>query len=246
MADKEYNRLEENGLLFLLQSLKQKVAAMLPTKTSELTNDSNYVADSNYVHTDNNLTTELKSKWNTAAERTIPGATSTVPKMDGTAAIGTETAFAKGDHVHPTDTSRAPLASPALTGTPTAPTAAAGNNTTQIATTAFVQTEIASKVSATYKPAGSVTFANLPAAAAAVLGNVYNVTDAFTTDATFVEGAGKSYPAGTNVAIIQKDSAYYHDALAGFVDLSGCVKATEMKALTNAEIEDIVDEAFGS
>ena len=33
----------------------------------------------------------------------------------------------------------APLASPALTGTPTAPTAAAGTNTTQIATTAFVE-----------------------------------------------------------------------------------------------------------
>lgn len=32
----------------------------------------------------------------------------------------------------------APLASPALTGTPTAPTATAGTNTTQIATTAFV------------------------------------------------------------------------------------------------------------
>ena len=32
----------------------------------------------------------------------------------------------------------APIASPALTGTPTAPTAAAGTNTTQIATTAFV------------------------------------------------------------------------------------------------------------
>ncbi|MDA7086509.1 tail fiber protein [Pseudomonas sp. SA3-5] len=33
---------------------------------------------------------------------------------------------------------KAPLASPALTGTPTAPTAAAGANTTQLATTAFV------------------------------------------------------------------------------------------------------------
>jgi len=36
----------------------------------------------------------------------------------------------------------APLASPALTGTPTAPTAAANTNTTQIATTAYVQTEL--------------------------------------------------------------------------------------------------------
>ena len=36
----------------------------------------------------------------------------------------------------------APLASPALTGTPTAPTATAGTNTTQIATTAYVGTAI--------------------------------------------------------------------------------------------------------
>jgi hypothetical protein len=34
---------------------------------------------------------------------------------------------------------KAPLASPSLTGTPTAPTASAGTNTTQVATTAFVQ-----------------------------------------------------------------------------------------------------------
>jgi len=36
----------------------------------------------------------------------------------------------------------APLASPAFTGVPTAPTAAANTNTTQVATTAYVQTEI--------------------------------------------------------------------------------------------------------
>lgn len=41
---------------------------------------------------------------------------------------------------------KAPLASPALTGTPTAPTAATGTNSTQIATTAFVNAEIASKM----------------------------------------------------------------------------------------------------
>ena len=55
---------------------------------------------------------------------------------DGTAAAGTSTRFARGDHVHPTDTTRAPLASPALTGTPTAPTATAGTNSIQLATTA--------------------------------------------------------------------------------------------------------------
>ena len=40
----------------------------------------------------------------------------------------------------------AKLASPALTGTPTAPTAPAGTNTTQIATTAFVQTAVSGLV----------------------------------------------------------------------------------------------------
>jgi len=44
-------------------------------------------------------------------------------------------------------TTYAPLASPALTGTPTAPTAAAGTNTTQIATTAFVGSAVAAAVS---------------------------------------------------------------------------------------------------
>ena len=59
--------------------------------------------------------------------------------MNGTAAVGVETTWAHGDHVHPIDTSRAPIASPSFTGTPTPPTATAGTNTTQIATTAFVK-----------------------------------------------------------------------------------------------------------
>lgn len=35
---------------------------ILPTKTSELTNDSNYVSDANYVHTDTNFTQDEKNK----------------------------------------------------------------------------------------------------------------------------------------------------------------------------------------
>jgi hypothetical protein len=85
----------------------------------------------------------------------VQGAAGTAtPLVDGTAAVGTSTKWAHEDHRHPTDTSRAdatattaalalkaPLASPALTGTPTAPTATAGTNTTQLATTAFVNSE---------------------------------------------------------------------------------------------------------
>lgn len=40
------------------------VALTIPTKTSDLTNNSNFVTDANYVHTDNNFTTTLKNKLN--------------------------------------------------------------------------------------------------------------------------------------------------------------------------------------
>lgn len=45
-------------------------------------------------------------------------------------------------------TSKANLASPTFTGTPAAPTAAQGTNTTQVATTAFVNAEIAADLTA--------------------------------------------------------------------------------------------------
>ena len=96
------------------------------------------------------------------------------PAMDGTAARGTSTHYARADHVHPTDTSRAPLASPALTGTPTAPTAAPGTNTTQVATTAY-----ADAISALKANIASPTFTGTPAAPTASPGN--NTTQLATT-----------------------------------------------------------------
>ena len=47
----------------LINLLDEKAdTADIPTKTSQLTNDSNFVVDANYVHTDNNFTTTLKNK----------------------------------------------------------------------------------------------------------------------------------------------------------------------------------------
>lgn len=70
--------------------------------------------------------------------------TGTTITMNGTQAAGSSNLYARADHVHPTDTSRAPLASPTFTGTPAAPTAVADTNTTQLATTAFVLGQAAS------------------------------------------------------------------------------------------------------
>lgn len=96
-------------------------------------------------------------------------ATSTTPIVDGTATVGTlATGFALGDHVHPTDTSRAPLASPAFTGNPTAPTPAANDNDTSIATTAFVNTAISNAINEVIQR-GSTTIT-------VAAGDVFNTT----------------------------------------------------------------------
>ena len=94
------------------------------------------------------------------------------------------------------------------------------------------------EINAVYKPAGSVAFAALPALAEDVLGNVYNVTDAFTTTANFVEGAGNKYPKGTNVVVVKVGDAYKYDVLAGFVDLSGYVEKEAGKGLSANDFTD--------
>jgi hypothetical protein len=76
------------------------------------------------------------------------GVTSTAAELnilDGVTATAAELNFVDGvtSNVQTQLNAKAPLASPALTGTPTAPTAAVTTNTTQIATTAFVNAEIA-------------------------------------------------------------------------------------------------------
>ena len=75
--------------------------------------------------------------------------------------------------------STAPTNSPAFTGTPTAPTAAQGTNTTQIATTEFVNAEIAADT-AVKAPIASPTFTGVPAGPTAAQGT--NTTQLATTE----------------------------------------------------------------
>lgn len=80
-----------------------------------------------------------------------------LPLGDGAASAGSSTSGSRQDHRHPTDTTRAPLESPALTGTPTAPTAAPGTNTKQIANTEFVLNEKPQAATAAEMQAGTQT-----------------------------------------------------------------------------------------
>lgn len=100
-----------------------------------------------------------------------------------------------------------------------------------------MQDAIDAAVSSVYEPKGSIAFASLPALAAGIVGDVYNVTDAFTTTESFVEGAGKEYPAGTNVVCVTDGDAQKWDVLAGMVDLSGYVQTSDLETVSNEEID---------
>lgn len=88
------NFLDQAGLSYLWTKIADAISTSasdtekkIPTKVSQLENDKKYI---------------------TLAE--VPdgvAASTTVPKVDsGSGSVGTEAAFARGDHVHPTDTTR--------------------------------------------------------------------------------------------------------------------------------------------
>lgn len=92
-----------------------------------------------------------------------------------------------------------------------------------------------SDITSAYKAKGNSS--TVPTLSTVSIGDVYNITASFTTTSDFVEGAGKTYPAGTNI-VKNADSKW--DVMAGFVDLSGYLQTTDVVALTNAEIDTIL------
>lgn len=122
-------------------------------------------------------------------------------------------------------------------------------NVSDVYTQTQTDAKIAAAISSTYKPSGSVEFASLPTPSADNLGNVYNVTDAFTAGPTFISSEqGQKYPADTNVAVVEVDGSYYFDALSGFVDLTGYLTTAEAAETyaTIAQLGNKVDKVSGS
>lgn len=110
-------------------------------------------------------------------------------------------------------------------------------------TDAYTKTEADTKISAVvgqkvagvYKIKGSIAFASLPSSGNEE-GDVYNITDKFTADNTFVETEqGKTYPIGTNVVY----TANGWDAMAGVYDLSGYMLKADLENITEDEINQI-------
>lgn len=79
-------------------------SADVPTSTSDLTNDSGFITSADVPTKTSDLTND--SGFITSAN--VPNPASDTPIMDGTAAVGTSSKYAREDHVHPSDTSRVP------------------------------------------------------------------------------------------------------------------------------------------
>lgn len=115
-------------------------------------------------------------------------------------------------------------------------------------TDAYTKGEVDSRISSTYKPAGSAaSVAALGSLTAENEGKVYDMSASFTTTADFKDYASqgpKTFPAGTQVAIINtgtsQNPVYKYDTLSGFVDLSAYQKSEDLQAITNGEIDTIV------
>lgn len=173
------------------------------------------------------LTPDATNDKVTIAAATISPYTST-PAMDGTASAGSSANYSRGDHVHPTDTSRAALASPTFTGTPKAPTASAGTNTTQIATTAFVTTAVANA------QVGAATFQGTVSSNSTISDSAYK-KGWYWVVATAGTYVGETCEVGDMIfAIKDKGSAYAAS------DFSVVQSNLDLVAITNAEIDAIV------
>lgn len=78
----------------------------------------------------------------------------------------------------------------------------------------------------------TVTFASLPTPSEDNLGTIYNITEAFETDDRFIEGAGKKFPAGTNLITVNANNQYKFDVFMGEITTS------------DEGIQDIIDDLY--
>ena len=106
---------------------------------------------------------------------------------------------------------------------------------TKTAADEAIATAVNQKVAGVYKIKGSVAFASLPTSDN-VEGDVYNITDEFTANTTFVSSEqGKKFPAGTNV-VYTSDG---WDAMAGTYDFSSYMLKDDLVDITEDEINEI-------
>ena len=126
--------------------------------------------------------------------------------------------------------------------------ASSESSTTTAPTPRAVREAIANAVASAYHHAGTKVVADLTSSllVAENEGCVYNMTDAGTTTADFIEGAGNPIRIGDNVGVCKVSSnpdTYKFDLLSGFVDLSNYKTKQPVKSdpIKNGESVEYID-----
>jgi hypothetical protein len=138
------------------------------------------------------------------------------PLVDaGAGSVGVSLQYARQDHAHPTDVSRASVASPAFTGVPSAPTAAPLTDNSQIATTGYADTAVgvettrAEAAEALLAPLASPALSGTPTAPTAVAGT--NTTQVATTAFVLARGGAVHNGTGAPAAGLGAVGDWYGD-----------------------------------
>lgn len=256
-----YDYLNQTGLGLVWQKIKTLLNGKVDKETGKVLS-SNDFTDAYQTKLEGiaaGAEVNVNADWNASSgdaqilnKPTVPtaGTGSSYPAMDGTRSLGSNAGYARVDHVHPHDTSKANLASPTFTGTPKAPTAASGTSTTQIATTEFVQQAVAAggvtidsamSDSSTNPVQNKIVKGYVDSAIGGITGIDFKIVT--TLPSTGVKGTIylKSNSGSTgNIydEFIYVDSAWEKIGTTD-VDLSGYVQASEMSTITSAEIDQI-------
>lgn len=174
------------------------------------------IASANSASTASTKASEAATSASSASASATKSATSesNASKSASSAATSESTASTKASEAAQSATAAGNSASTATSKASAASTSASNAATSEAnAKKYYEQTKaISESFSGALRPMGTVTFANLPAVSSASAGDMYNISDEFVTTSDFVEGAGITEPAGSNV---YKTGAGKWDVLAG-------------------------------
>ena len=164
--------------------------------------DGTILSSTNYDGNAASATTAKSVNW--SGVKNVPSASTTTA---GIVKLGTTAGTAaEGNHTHAT---KADLNSPTFTGTPKAPTAAAGTNTTQIATTAFVQSAVVAASTGAAKYQGGMTAASYGKLTTYKAGWYWAVTEAGTIAGEACEVGDMVFCNTDNAAAGTKKDAHF-------------------------------------
>lgn len=159
---------------------------------------------------------EAESSASSASASATKSATSesNASKSASSAATSMSTASTKASEAAQSATSAGNSASTATSKATEASTSASNASTSEANAKKYYEQAkaISESFSGALRPMGTVTFANLPSVLSASAGDMYNISDEFVTTSDFVEGAGHTEPAGSNV---YKTESGKWDVLAG-------------------------------